>query len=191
LSLLFFSSEKGSVLRTLQSFLLVGVVCAAAAALPGCGSSGSGGPSAAGGAPGAAGAAGAGTAGAAGAAAGAASSIPTFGPGNATNGATLYNDLTVACNSCHGTMGEGGIGPNITFSTTAGIGTWTEAQFYTIVRFAKARSGMTVCTTMAPFPVAKLSDAGINDIWAYLMTTKDDTANRGQGVQLDATCATE
>jgi mono/diheme cytochrome c family protein len=112
-------------------------------------------------------------------------------PGNAANGATLYASMAIACNSCHGENAEGTLGPNITGSMTAGIGGWTEAQFYQVVRNGVARSGMKVCTEMVPFTAAMLPDQGIADIFAFVMSKSSDVAQRGTFISLDAKCATE
>jgi Cytochrome c len=173
-------------LRTLQSFLLVGVVCAATAAiLPGCGSTPASTSSEAG-APGAAGAtshAGAGGAtGTAGAAAGGAPALV----GDAARGKIAYNAPVVGaptgtpgavCYSCHGVMGEGMLGPNITFATGtalgSGIGGWTEQQFHDAVRKAVWKDGTPLCMFMVAVPatgVGSASDQDIADIYAYLMS---------------------
>jgi mono/diheme cytochrome c family protein len=112
-------------------------------------------------------------------------------PGNAATGATLYASAAVACNACHGENAEGTLGPNITGSMTAGIGSWTEAQFYQVVRNGTARSGMKVCAEMIPFTSAMLSDQGIADIFAFVMSKSSDTVQRGSYVTLDPKCATE
>jgi hypothetical protein len=172
-------------LRTLQSFLVVGVVCAAAAAiLPGCGTSDPGTTGGTAGAP----TGGAGAPSTAGAPAGGA---PAVMPGNAANGATLYASAAIGCNACHGENAEGSLGPNITGSMTAGIGSWTEAQFYQVVRNGVARSGMKVCIEMLPFTAAMLSDQGVADIFAFVTSKTSDVAQRGSYVMLDPKCSTE
>ena len=91
----------------------------------------------------------------------------------------------------------GSLGPNITASTTAGIGGWTEEQFFQVVRNSKSRAGNTVCKEMSPtadgkpFSVANVSDKGIADIFAYLQTTSSDTVQMGTYLQLDPACATK
>jgi cytochrome c len=158
------------------------IVAAAAALLPGCSSSdstptgGAGAGSA--GAP-ATGTAGAGTAGAGTAGAGTAGAASTDHAGDATNGSSLYHANDPGCYACHGASAEGGIGPNITTSATAGIGAWTQAQFFNAVRNGKARSGAQLCSQMVPFPATDLPDQGIYDIYAYLKTVSSDTVNRG------------
>jgi mono/diheme cytochrome c family protein len=112
-------------------------------------------------------------------------------PGNAANGATLYASTSVGCNTCHGANAEGGLGPNITASTTAGIGGWTEAQFYQVVRNGVARSGMKVCFEMVPFTAAMLSDQGVADVFAFVLSKTSDVAQRGTFVMSDPKCATE
>jgi Cytochrome C oxidase, cbb3-type, subunit III len=175
--------KRNPILRTLQSFVMVGAACAAfAAALAGCGSSdtttpsGTAGAGTAGAGTAGAGTAGAGTAGAGTAGAGTAGA-GTAGagnvPGDAANGATLF--VSDTCNSCHGDGAEGGIGPNISGSP-AGIGTWTQAQFFNAVRNGTARSGAQLCGLMVPFPAScppasaciPISDQGIYDIYAFV-----------------------
>jgi mono/diheme cytochrome c family protein len=112
-------------------------------------------------------------------------------PGNAANGATLYASTSIGCNTCHGANAEGGLGPNITASMAAGIGGWTEAQFYQVVRNGVARSGMKVCFEMVPFTAAMLSDQGIADVFAFVMSKTSDVAQRGTFVMSDPKCATE
>jgi cytochrome c553 len=179
-TLLYSAQKRISVLRTLQSFLLVGVVCTAAALLPGCSSSdpattgGAGAP----GAGGATGGAGAGTAGAGTAGGGAAGSAPLVG--DATRGKAAMTSKS--CNSCHGEDGSGmaAAGPNITGSKLpglgGGIGNWTEAQFHDAVRLAKNIDGKQLCLLMAPFPAMPtgmpgsigVSDQDIADLYVYL-----------------------
>jgi hypothetical protein len=161
-------------------------VSAAAAALPGCGSSDSGGTGAAAGAPGAAGAAGG-----PGAAGAAAAGAPGLLPGDVTRGMTAYNApaagaaLTApggACYTCHGSAGQGEHGPNITFAmgTTlgGGIGTWTFQQFHDAVRLGKNKDGSALCALMAPVPAtgpASASEQDITDIYAYLKSVPPST----------------
>ncbi len=159
---------------------MVSVGCAALAALvPACGSSDSGGG------------------GSSGSSGGSSLAVNTFtGTGDAVNGKTLY-DGDATCTMCHGPGAVGSLGPNITFSTTAGIGGWTEEQFFQVVRNSKSRAGNTVCKYMSPtadgkpFTVAMVSDKGIGDIFAYLQTTSSDTVNKGSYLQLDSTCSTQ
>ncbi len=179
-------------MRTLQSFLTFGFVCAAlSASLAACSSDSDS-------STGAAGAAGTPTgevpgAGAGGAATSAGGAGPATGggggmmaasevPGDATNGATLYASSSLICNSCHGANAEGGIGPNITASVTAGIGSWTQAQFFNAVRNKKSRSGKDLCSFMVAFPVSSVSDQGIYDIYAFVKSKTNDTVNKGSGM---------
>lgn len=103
---------------------------------------------------------------------------PDAGPaGNVSNGMTLFTARS--CNGCHGTAGEGNaVGPNITGSTTAGIGNWTLAEFTKAVRDAIGRDGVKFCTTMTPYPT--LSDQQVADLFAFLKAQKNDTVQRGQ-----------
>lgn len=96
--------------------------------------------------------------------------------GNAANGMTLY--VARSCNGCHGASGEGNsTGPNITGSTTAGIGAWTLAEFTKAMREAIGRDGMKFCTTMTPYP--NLTDQQVADLFAFLKAQKNDTVQRG------------
>ncbi|MBE2253846.1 MAG: cytochrome c [Myxococcus sp.] len=103
---------------------------------------------------------------------------PDAGPtGNASTGMTLY--AARSCNGCHGSLGEGNsTGPNISGSTTAGIGAWTQAEFTRAVRESVGRDGMKLCSTMTAYP--SLTDQQVADLFAFLMAQKNDTAQRGQ-----------
>jgi hypothetical protein len=174
-------------LRTLQSFLLVGVVCAATAALlPGCGSTDSG---TSGGGAGAATTGAAGSTGTAGAATGAAGA-PAALVGDATRGAAAF--VSKSCNTCHGDnssvppqpiagAGSTSQGPNITGTKFAGlgggIGAWTESQFHDAVRLQKNIDGKQLCALMLPFPAVPdpavpgsvgVSDQDIADLYVFL-----------------------
>ncbi|MBL8921049.1 MAG: cytochrome c [Myxococcaceae bacterium] len=102
---------------------------------------------------------------------------PDAGPtGNAANGMTLY--VARSCNGCHGASGEGNsTGPNVTGSTTAGIGTWTLAEFTKALRESIGKDGMKFCTTMTPYP--NLTDQQVADLFAFLQAQKNDTVQRG------------
>jgi mono/diheme cytochrome c family protein len=103
---------------------------------------------------------------------------PDAGPtGNAMNGQALY--VARSCNGCHGASGEGNAtGPNITGSTTAGIGNWSLADFTKAVREAKSPTGRQYCSTMTAFP--SMTDPQVLDLFTYLKGQKNDTAQRGQ-----------
>jgi Cytochrome c len=190
----FSSKKKDSVLRTLQRFATVCFIGAAAAALITACSSTDAAPPPTGGAgaaqavAGAAGAhaAGAGnTAGAGGSSAGA----PATLIGDPTRGATAFKMTSAACDSCHGTMGEGSSGPNISGSTTAGIGMWSQTQFHDAVRLGKNRTGGMLCNLMAPATVANVSDQAIADIFAWLQSIKgQDTKVIGAFCAAGCTC---
>lgn len=97
--------------------------------------------------------------------------------GNAASGMTLYGARS--CNGCHGQLGEGNsTGPNISGSNTAGIGTWTQAEFNRAVRESVGRDGMRLCSTMTPYPT--LTDQQLADLFAFLKGQKHDTVQRGQ-----------
>ena len=89
------------------------------------------------------------------------------------------NNYTANCFSCHGTGGVGGIGPNITFSTTAGIGAYSQTDLLTIVRTGTKPNGTVTCDTMTRFSATQLSDAKVQTIYTYLQTLKNDTVNKG------------
>ena len=93
-----------------------------------------------------------------------------------TDGEKQYK---IHCLSCHATGATGGIGPNITFSTTAGIGSWTQAELVTLVRTGIDKAGMKTCDTMTRFSATQLPDDKIALIYAYLKTLKNDTVNKG------------
>lgn len=99
--------------------------------------------------------------------------------GDATRGAALYANKDVACDSCHGKNGEGDQGPNITNSSTAGIGTWSYQEFHDAVRLQKRKGGGMLCTFMQPFAEKDLSEQGMADIYAWLKTKSSDTVVKG------------
>jgi mono/diheme cytochrome c family protein len=114
----------------------------------------------------------AGTGGAAAGSAGAGS------PGDPVQGKAKFTSL---CSSCHGPTADGGIGPNITGSMTAGIGAWGEAAFTKAVREAIGKNGEKFCALMVAYDPGSLRDADLKNVYAYLMSVKSDTANRGTG----------
>lgn len=102
---------------------------------------------------------------------------PTPITGNPTSGRSLY--AARSCNGCHGTNGQGSsTGPNVTGSTTAGIGEWTLDEFRAAVRQAQGRDGSKLCSTMPPYP--NLTEQQSADLFAYLQAQKNDTPQRGQ-----------
>ncbi len=175
--------KKDRVLRTLQRIATVCFIGAALAALvSACGSSDTTTTPPAGTAGAATGTAGAGT-GTAGAATGTAGSGTGTLTGNPANGAALFASAALGCNTCHGNMGEGSLGPNITGDATNGIGAWSEADFATAVRSAKNRKGVALCMQMQPFPTtgpSAITDQGIADIYAWLKTQDSAVAQPGQ-----------
>ncbi len=94
-----------------------------------------------------------------------------------TEGEKAY---VINCVSCHGEGAVGGLGPNITFSETAGIASYTAPQMLTLVRTGVSPSGETTCDTMTRFSATQLSDAKVNLIYGYLKKLKNDTVNRGE-----------
>ena len=145
---------------------MVGVACAALAAfIPGCSSSDS--------------------------TSGGGAVANTATSGDVTRGMTAYNKTTPngACSSCHGVMGEGSLGPNITGATPAGLGGWTEEQFWQVVRNRDLPDGKTVCQYMLAYKEADLSDQDIFDIFVYTQSQMSTTVTPGSYVSLDATCS--
>jgi cytochrome c553 len=83
------------------------------------------------------------------------------------------------CATCHGPGAEGDKGPNITSSLTAGIGSWTQAQFTTALRMGIDKNGRALCSDMPRWQKSQLSDADLALVWSYLQSVKSDTPNRG------------
>ena len=99
------------------------------------------------------------------------------GGGDATKGATLYS---TQCATCHNADASGKEAPNITLSTTAGIGSWTYAQFYNAVRNAKDKDGTDLCVFMSKFEPKDVSDCGAQDIYAFIKSKPvNNTVNKG------------
>ena len=98
--------------------------------------------------------------------------------GSAKEGAVVF---AASCATCHGPEAAGGIGPNITSSVSAGIGTWTEEDFFRAVRTGVDDEGETLCALMPRFAPATLSDVQVSSIYAYLQTLVNDTENAGTG----------
>ena len=99
--------------------------------------------------------------------------------GDATRGAAVYSSTTATCNTCHGKMGEGDQGPNISGSVTAGIGSWTQTQFHDAVRLAKGKDGKRLCSFMAAFEEKYISEQGIADVYAFLKSKPSDIVVKG------------
>ena len=97
--------------------------------------------------------------------------------GDPIQGKTVY----AQCTACHAENAAGGLGPNITGSVSAGIGSWSEADFARAIREGFDRSGQKLCVLMAVYPVASMSDVQLRDLYAYLRTLSNDTPNRGTG----------
>jgi hypothetical protein len=173
-----FSFRKGSVLKVMHSLAAICIFGAGfAALLPACGGTDSPPPSGDAGAPGVAGSnaatagSNAATAGSNAATAGSTSSAggPSAGGssvGSVANGATVW--AKEACATCHGESAAGLYAPNITFSTTAGIGTWTEPQFRDAVRLGKDPRGVDLCMSMTRYSASEINDAAMADLYAYL-----------------------
>jgi cytochrome c553 len=156
--------SKDLVLKTVQRFKVVCFLAAGLSAFsPACSSSD---------APASTGGAGAGSAGASSAGhAGTGSAGANTGGGDATRGAMYFKTVTGGCNLCHGNMAEGGQGPNISSSVKFGIGAWTEAEFQNALRNGVAKGGRVLCPFMNTVPPSLLSDQGVADIYAFLMST--------------------
>jgi hypothetical protein len=109
--------------------------------------------------------------------AGAGGGPPAGPPGDPVQGKIVY----AQCTACHAETAAGGLGPNITGSVTAGIGSWTEAEFARVIREGIDRSGQKVCVLMSVYPATSMSDVQLRDLYAYLRTLSNDTPNRGSG----------
>jgi mono/diheme cytochrome c family protein len=88
----------------------------------------------------------------------------------------LYNSPTLICNTCHGATGAGLLGPNISGSVSAGIGSWTEAQFAVAVRTGINKKGEMLCALMPMYPE---TDSDLADLYAYLLSQPNDTMTQG------------
>ncbi len=106
-----------------------------------------------------------------------------------TNGEKLYN--ASGCHSCHVAPKESGIDeaspaggtvlptpigklypPNITPDPETGIGTWTETEFVTAMKYGKGRDGYPLIPALPYTSYAKMSDGDVQDVFAYLKTLK-------------------
>jgi mono/diheme cytochrome c family protein len=92
------------------------------------------------------------------------------------DGAAVY---MTNCSICHGPKGAGLLGPNITGSTSAGIGSWTDAQFTAAVRTGVDDEGRQLCADMTRFAATMISDAQLTAIHDFLKTNVNNTANDG------------
>jgi hypothetical protein len=75
--------------------------------------------------------------------------------------------------------GGGSLGPNITGSMTAGIGSWSEADFTTALRTGTAKSGKKFCALMVAYSASALSDVEVKNLYAYLKSVPNDMVNTG------------
>lgn len=80
--------------------------------------------------------------------------------GNPEAGKALY----ASCMGCHGTQGEGGVGPSLKTAAT-----WTNEQFKQTLRAGKTPS-KELQMTMPRFAEAQLSDEQVDDLHAYIKT---------------------
>jgi mono/diheme cytochrome c family protein len=83
---------------------------------------------------------------------GTASPSASTSAGNATHGKKLF--LTVGCAECHGTVGQGGVGPNLSAHPLPAA---------VIAAYIRDPGGV-----MPPYVASVLSDADVADIAAYL-----------------------
>jgi hypothetical protein len=109
--------------------------------------------------------------------AGAGGGPPAGPPGDPVQGKIVY----AQCTACHAETAAGGLGPNITGSVTAGIGSWSEAEFNRVIREGVDRTGQKLCVLMSVYPATSMSDVQLRDLYAYLRTLSNDTPNRGSG----------
>ena len=108
----------------------------------------------------------------------------TAAQGDAKRG--QYLTQAVGCLGCHtenrkdATPFEGGralkttfgtfYGPNITPDPQAGIGRWTEADFFRAIRYGERPDGANYFPAF-PYPsFTRISDGDLRDLWAYLRT---------------------
>jgi mono/diheme cytochrome c family protein len=98
--------------------------------------------------------------------------------GTSETGESLYRSQ---CATCHGAQGQGDLGPNITGSTVAGIGSWTSAQFTTAVRTGVDDEGEPLCSGMTRFSTSVISDDQLTKIHDYLLTQINDTEHEPTG----------
>jgi len=65
-------------------------------------------------------------------------------------------------------------------SQTAGIGNWTYQDFRNALRASVRPDGTPLCVLMSEFSPSEISDASMQDLFAYLQCQPiDDTVNRG------------
>ncbi len=67
------------------------------------------------------------------------------------------------------------LGPNIS-NTAAGIAGWTEAQFANAIRNQTNRAGAPLCALMPKLTATDITDQGIADVYAFVMTKMSATA---------------
>lgn len=101
----------------------------------------------------------------------------------------------IACHTAHGSGKPfaGGlaletpfgklVASNITQDKKTGIGDWTEEEFTRAVRLGKGRHGENLYPAMPYNAYAKVSDADMHDLWAY-MKTIEPVENRIESNQL-------
>ena len=85
------------------------------------------------------------------------------------------------CARCHGATAAGDIGPNISGSTSAGIGGWTREQFRKAVRAGVDDEGQQLCEQMPHFSESALSEEQLAGIHDYLLTVVNDRESAPSG----------
>ncbi len=104
--------------------------------------------------------------------------------GSASDGEMIF--ALGACTSCHATPGgdaailAGGrefptdfgtfVAPNITPDRTAGLGTWTKANFFTAMRHGTSPEGTHYFPAFPYAAYSRMSDQDIANLWSYLAT---------------------
>lgn len=69
------------------------------------------------------------------------------------------------------------VSTNITPDRDAGIGTWTERDFFNALRHGRKPGTLNFLYPAMPYPAyARLSDQDVHDLWAYMATIKPDAA---------------
>ncbi len=73
-----------------------------------------------------------------------------------------------SCNGCHGDLGAGNQGPNVTPSTIGGIGGWTTQELTAAIRDGKKKDGTNLCASMPRWTATQLSDADLASIVGFM-----------------------
>jgi mono/diheme cytochrome c family protein len=98
-------------------------------------------------------------------------------PAGATAAYGKYLTYLAHCGDCHGpdlkgqTMEGPPQGPDI--SRTGNPGTWSESEFFTVIRTGATPDGRNLDPTQMPWPrLATLSDTELQAVWEYLKTVQ-------------------